>query len=579
VLRARFAATAVAAAFLGLPAIVPATASAATTASVVVPRVAFRDLGETSPATPISLAVTLAYHHPEQLEELVDLQSDPASPYFRHWLTSEQFAAAFAPSPAEYLRVAQTLSRAGFRVTKTFSNRTVIDVRGPAAAAERLFTTQIHRVYQPGYGLRYANVRPAVVPVGLQGLIFSVDGLNNLAIVHTDYQRVTTRFAARRAGSAPYVGPVGTITGTNGYGPLVFAQSYDYPTRHATGADPYNGTGRSAGIVIDADFLNSDIASFLKYFGIKRTAKTIRVPVDGGTLSDPGLQSDSVEATLDVSTIAANAPGATLYVYQTPPFAWGVQVVTDAYNQVVSDNKVDVLNSSFGLCENAVPTVTAAIDHLATQAAALGMTFHASTGDQGSSCVGEEEGVNIPASSPHVVAVGGTSLVVDPKNRYSYVSETGWGETTASGAVEGSGGGVSTVFPLPVWQKGVKNVQSSGRNLPDVSLDADPNTGTAFYFAGSWNNPWNPLGGTSLASPLFGAALAEIDEIVGGRTGLAGQRLFKLWERTGYTFKKTVYFNDITKGTNGAYSALPGYDNVTGIGSIDVWNIAQALKK
>jgi subtilase family serine protease len=536
-----------------------------------VPNVRVRDLGEATPNTPISLQVTLNYHNPLQLEQLVALQNDPASPYFHHWLTSAQFESAFAPSPSDYLRVVRSLEAAGFRVTRAFSNRTVVDAAGTVNAAERYFHTAIHRVYQPGHGLRYANVRAAMAPFDVQDLVYSVNGLNNVAIARADFAPVQRRRVNPNTNTAPpYTGPVSSLTGYNGYGPLVFAQSYDWPSQHATKTDRYDGAGHAGAIVIDADFLNGDVSAYLKYFKIKRTASIVRVPIDGGTTSDPGLSSgDSIEATLDVEVLAGGAPGAALYVYETAPFAWGNGVITDAYNAVVAQNKVDTVNSSFGLCELSDTSATKAWDHIATQGAALGITFHAATGDDGADCDVTSIGINAPASSPHIVAVGGTVLNVDAKKDYAYESETGWG---------GSGGGTSSVFTAPAWQKGVKGMLGSGRNVPDVAFDANPLTGFPIYYAGTWNNPWNPLGGTSLASPLFGVALLQINSVTGNRSGLAAQSLYGLFKKDDYKKGAVTYFHDITSGSNGIFSAAPGYDRVTGIGSIDAWNIAQALK-
>jgi subtilase family serine protease len=547
-----------------------ATAGAAVLSNASsVPRAFVRDLGEATATTPVSIVVTLNYHHEDQLDRLVELQNDPGSPYFRHWLTSAQFDSAFAPTPAEYERAILALEGGGFHITQTFANRTVIDARGTASAAERLFQTRIHRVEQAGHGVRYTNVLPVTLPAALQTLVYSVNGLNNLSLVHTDFVGVARRRIRPEKATAPYTGPVSTTTGYSGLGPIVYGQSYDFPDRHATKNDAYDGKGRAEAIVIDAVFLTSDIDSYLKYFGIKRSAPISRVSVDGGTTSDPYLTNDSIEATLDTEVIAGGAPGAAVYVYETAPFDWGVAVITDAYNAIVSQNKVDAVNSSFGVCESVDETISKSWDHIATQGASLGITFHAASGDDGAACSASiPTGVSAPASSPHVVAIGGTQLNVKPKT-YAYEGEVGW---------VGSGGGVSTVFAMPAWQKNVSGMLGTTRNVPDLAFDADPLTGFPLYFAGTWNNPWNPLGGTSLASPLFGAALLEVNGVVGARTGLAAQRIYAAFAKTGYELEKLVYFHDITSGSNGIYSAAPGYDRVTGIGSWDAWNVAQVLK-
>lgn len=555
---------------------------AAPAASVLdAPHVAFRDLGHASPAMRIPLAVVLEYRHPEQLEQLITLQSDPTSPYYRHWLTSSQFAATFGPTQADYARTLSALERAGFKVTQAYENRTVIDVSGAAGTIERYFRTKLDRVYQPARGVRYTNVRPAFIPPELQGLLFGVSGLNDLAIVHSTYARMSRANRLPIAlvpakSSTPLFGPVSTVTGNAGYGPLVFDRSYDYPGMHTAGGKPYDGMGRSAAIVIDANFLDSDVAAYLNYFNVKRTAQTIRVSVDDGVYLDNHTKtSDSLEATLDVDAIAGNAPGATLYVYEMPSFVLGDFVVADAYNKIVSQNRVDTVNSSFAACETADEPTFATWDHIAEQGAALGITFHASSGDQGGGgCVpaGTAPFVEAPANGPHFVAVGGTSLAITSHGRYE--QEVGWGNTAGA-----SGGGVSTTFGMPSWQRGVANMLPGGRNVPDIALDSDPAHGLALYYQGTWNTINDPIGGTSLASPLFGAALAEIDGVVGARTGLVGRTLFEILHEHGYTQNGVQYFHDVTSGFNYTYYCLKGYDNVTGIGSLDFWNIARALKK
>jgi subtilase family serine protease len=290
-----------------------------------------------------------------------------------------------------------------------------------------------------------------------------------------------------------------------------------------------------------------------------------RVLIDGGPL--PHILKDnldSVETTLDVETIAGNAPGTALYVYEFPNFDSN-QYVIDSYNKIVDDNIVDTANSSFGGCELALgPSVVKTFDAIAMQGAAKGITFHAASGDVPSACT------NAPASGTHFVAVGGTELGISARGEW--LEELAW---------QGSEGGVSSVFPLPAWQHHVPNILLGGRNVPDVAFDADSSTGTAFYYDGyaptgcsaGWNICYDPLGGTSLASPLFGAAIVEVDELLGGRTGLVAPMLYAAFKAHGYAWDGDVLFHDISVGGNGLYDALPGYDQVTGIGSMDVYDL------
>jgi subtilase family serine protease len=564
---------------LGLAIALPRVASARTpvvTASLAagVPHVAYRDLGIATGSMPISLAITLKYHRTEELERLIAMQTDASSPYYRRWLTSEQFNAAFAPTPSEYARVAASLRKAGFAVMQTFADRTTIDAQGTVASADRYFNTRIDFVAQPGYGKRYANVTPAFIPPDVRDLVFAVNGLHNLAIVHTDFRRVlpgtgSAQVLRRYAAAAPGLfGPVSSETELAGYGPLAFVKGYDAPSWHDV---KDNGTGRSAGIVIDADYTDTDLAAYLSYFGVKRTGRaTTRVAVDGGAASKY-FNADSTEATLDAETLVSISPGVNLYMYEIPEFSIAkdpIGNITDAYARVVADNKVDTVNSSFGLCEGSDATGSKAWDHLAQQAAALGITFHASTGDDGAYACSNGGGVQAPASSPHVLAVGGTTLLDSTTGAYQ--AEEGWAD---------SGGGISLLFSFPSYQNKVANTDSEGRNLPDVAFDADPTTGAALYYGGTWNSLYDPIGGTSLASPICGALLAQIEQIDGGkRLGLVAARLYPL-ASSGYRRGTKTEFHDVIIGFNGMYNAQIGYDMVTGIGSFDTWNLAALMGK
>lgn len=528
-----------------------------------VPQVSFRDEGKAAPGTTLTLALTLRYRNQAKLDRLVEDQSEVGSPQYRHWLTNEQFDAEFAPAASDYVRVTRSLQRAGIRVTQTYPNRTVIDAAGSTTTIEHYFATQIHRVSQPGYGERYVNVTPARAPSEFSGLLLSVDGLSTLTVVKPSYQTVRADRADRPRRLPENIGgglfgPVSSVTGLSGYGPRAFAQGYDLPIQHtAKSRGAFDGSGRASGIVMSDDFLDSDLASYLAYFKIKRTGPAIaRIAVDGGPSSN---STEGIETVLDVETLASLVPGAALYVYELP--ALNSPDITDAYNEVVSANKVDTLNSSFGGDELSVGASTAhAWDAIAEQGAAKGITFHAASGDAGGNLV------NAPSSGAHVVAIGGTTLYVEKNG--AWFSEIGW---------IGSTGGVSRLFPLPAWQKGVTGIDPGGRNVPDFAFDADPYTGTAVYFGGTWNSQYDPTAGTSLASPIFGAIITQVDQMQGGRMGLAAENLYKLWEKSGYGTGPDVLFHEITQGYNGVNFDGPNYNLVTGIGSLDAWNVAHRL--
>ncbi len=513
-----------------------------------------RDLGRAQSSLPVSIAVTLNYRHPAELERLVQLQSEPQSPLYHHFLTSAQFDAYFAPTMRDYEGTATALSRAGFRITQTFDNRTVIDATAPAAVAERYFTTQIHRVFQSGVGVRYANAVPALIPTELRGIVASVSGLNDLNVVAPLYRfpGPAERFAQQERAQTPSGGKSigGPLYGPDGgYGPLATAQGYDLPVQHG-----YNGSGRVAGVIIWADYLASDLTAYAKRFGITRTGTTSKVSVDGGgsfngNINDPG--NASLEAELDAETILGNSPGANIVVYEFPQPT--DQYLEDAYNAAVSANKVDVLNSSFGGCENGDTGFATATNHIATQGAAKGITFAASSGDSGSNGCNGSKGVSAPAGDPEFVSVGGTSLQVNSSG--DWAGEVVWNSNGGAG-----GGGVSTLFALPSYQQGLSGAITSGRNQPDIALSADPSYGTSLYFNGAWDGP---VGGTSWSSPIFTAYVTQVAQIRGARAGFINPSLYSTLKKSAYT-----YYRDITRGNNFGYTAKRGYDQASGIGSV-----------
>ena len=523
-----------------------------------------RDLGRAPASVTVRIAVVLNYHNEAELDRLTEAQADPDSPLYHRFLTPSQFAAYFSATPTEYGRVIAALQRGGFTITHTSANRTVVDAAAPAPVAARFFDTDIHSVLSRDAGRTYANVREGSVPAEIAGAVFAVVGLDAA-------HRLRPAYAFAPRGAAPRTGPSTDIRTGNpifgpdgGYGPQVFINSYQLPA-----ANGFTGSGRASGVATDNDFLDSDLASYLAYFGVTRTGPaTTRVLVDGGP--PPGLGPDSVETTLDVETIVSLAPGTALYVYEAPYDEPTNGNFIDIYNQVVSDNYVDTLNSSYTYCEtlinNYIHGYTRSVEKIEKQGSALGITFHSAAGDSGAysyGCGGVSVGE--PVDTPHNIAVGGTTLSVNSNGQET--GEVGWG---------GTGGGVSVIFKVPSYQKKVANVITSGRNIPDLTSDADPGTGESFYYDGGFGGP---IGGTSLASPTFGAALTEIDQLQNSRAGWFNVALYKTWLAKGYANGSTLYFRDITQGNIPPYKAGTGYDQMSGIGAMQVTNFAGLLKK
>jgi subtilase family serine protease len=261
-----------------------------------------------------------------------------------------------------------------------------------------------------------------------------------------------------------------------------------------------------------------------------------------------------------------------LYIYATTSLT--DQDVTIEFNHWATDNVAQVANASFGICE-AFPyldgTMVAA-DQVFLQAAAQGQTMFSSTGDTGAYCSVGTNGVpagaplvEYPATSPYVIGVGGTTLVTNKNGGYN--TEVAW---------YAGGGGLSQFEYSPYWQSPVvptnnPDVPVTLRALPDISMDADPNTGAIVYStSGS-----NIVGGTSLSSPLAAGAWARLQTSYNNTLGFAAPRLYAGYPAFGTPpaappATKVDGFNDVLTGSNALYTSLPYYDFTTGLGTLDL---------
>jgi len=257
---------------------------------------------------------------------------------------------------------------------------------------------------------------------------------------------------------------------------------------------------------------------------------------------------------LDIEVAASVASGAKIVVYFTPNTDQGF---TDAITTAVHDttNNPSVISISWGGPESSwTSQAMTALDAACQSAAALGVTITVAAGDNGSTDGATGNNVDFPASSPHVLACGGTKL---DANGSTLVSEVVWNELASN---EGAtGGGVSNQFPLPSWQANANvpgsAASSGGRGVPDVSGDADPNTGYTIRVDGQTT----VIGGTSAVAPLWAGLIAVANQQLGTKVGFIQPAI--------YAAKAAAAFNDITEGNNGAFSAGPGWDACTGLGS------------
>ncbi len=286
--------------------------------------------------------------------------------------------------------------------------------------------------------------------------------------------------------------------------PIRHARSLSFISSPSTWTEP----GECVGILeLGGGYRPADLKNYFSSLGIKEPT-VISVSVDQGKNAPTTANSADGEVLLDIEVVGTVAPGAKIVVYFTPNTDQGFQ---DALTTAIHDstNKPSVISISWGGAESTwTGQAMTALDSAAQDAAALGVTICAASGDNGSSD-GVTDGknhVDFPASSPHILACGGTSL---QSAKGAITSETAWNDGAQGGA---GGGGFSNQFPLPVWQSSAKiKPPAGGRGVPDVSGDADPETGYNVLVDGEST----VLGGTSAVAPLWSGLIALLNEKLG----------------------------------------------------------------
>lgn len=522
-----------------------------------------RDLGPAPASTTVRVVAQLAPRHGEELEALIKAESDAASPMYRRFLTRSQFVAYFSPTLAAYARVCALLERAGFRIERTYATRLTIDAFAPAPLAGRYFHTHIDRVVQPGAGVRYANVTPVMLPAELNGLVEAVDGLNDL---------VLARASGRQARGAPRVRVPAPLPGSpilngpdGGFSPTALALAYDLPALHGA-----TGTGFTVADIVDGAVNDGYVGTYLAAFNLTRTGPPSKlVTVDGGC----GTQCfDNVVADFDAESILGQALGVTIYTYELPTL--DNKSIEDGFAQAVADASADVVVTSFGACETLVAPQGRLVDLSQKAGTALGMTFVSvgagQLGSAGAYACGTSSppAVQAPEDGQYDLGVGGTDIASN-RQTGAFLRQRGDND---------SGGGISVLSALPFYQIGVTRQASAHRNLPDIVSAAAIDDKGPSWFSNGW------VGGFPFpsAAPIAGV-IATLDQTHGGRLGLLNSELYALSAR-GYVQQGKRLFRDVTRGCNGLsprsppYCAGDGYDLVTGIGSIDGENLAQAIR-
>lgn len=516
-------------------------------------------LGDTSADQQLQLSISLPLRNAAALKAMQRDMYDPASPAYHQFLTPAQFNEWFAPTQATVNRVTNWLQQQGLQVNSVAPNHLLIDASGNVAQVEHAFQVHIKNYTLNGRSF-YAPDSNPLLPASISDAIQGVNGLDNMAIWHPLLQP-----------HLPATGPGG------GFTPSELRTAYDFNGIISNGDQ---GDGQTVAIFELDGYKASDVTTYESNYGL--TGGTFsNVLVDGATGS---AGAGAIEVVLDMEVVFAVAPHVTERIYIGPNTTTGVN---DTYNRIVTDNVAKVMSTSWGLCEASSGTSELqTLDNIFTAGASQGISFFAAAGDSGAyDCDTTSLAVDSPADDPNVSGVGGTFLSVGTGG--TYVSESVWSCPTCTGRGpkgEGGGGGLSTFFAKPSWQigPGTTNSFSNGkRQVPDISADADPNSGYSVFCtssaAGCPASGWISVGGTSAAAPLWAGAAADINQYL---TGLGKSRLGfanPTWYLLACNTQTFTPFHDITSGNNLFYPATAGYDQASGVGTPDVWNIARDL--
>lgn len=506
-------------------------------------------------ATTLHIAVALRLNHQASLVHYVQTINDPSSPLFGSSLTVSEFVASYAPTSAEVESVVNYLTSQGFSNIQVEPNNLFVTADGTAAAIGAAFFTSIVQ-FEQNNRIVYANLTAAQVPSSLGATVLAVLGLNNAGIM-------TTPIQTQAASSV-------TLPSVHFYPPQGFWQAYDVGTTPA---------GSQTKIAIFTEGNLTQVIADLRFAeGVNGLPQVPVEVVQVGLASPDTSGQDEWDLDTQMSTgMARNV--AKLILYTTTSLS--DSDVALMFNKFAHQNIAKAGNASFGLCETFafLDGSMVADDQVFLEAAAQGQTVFTSTGDNGSACpvVGVTNGVPLsgaagmveyPASSPYVVAVGGTTLTTDAN--FNYIAEVGW---------DAGGGGISAWEGSPFWQQPVLPTTAAGKAIPDVSMDADIVSGALVYIGCQPGEaPGNCqfiVGGTSLASPLWLGTWARLQSAHSNKLGFAPLRLYRLYQTPPATYPG---FHDIVGGCNGFFCAIPGFDYVTGLGTPDVTKLNAAVQ-
>jgi kumamolisin len=509
-----------------------------------------RAVGKADPAERLEVSVLLRRRNGAALKERVTKFARRESA--ANHLSREQFEGQFGADATDIARIRKFADAHGLAVVQEHAGRRTVVLSGTAAQFNSAFGVDLQRFEYEGGSYR-GRVGAVQLPDELDGVVEAVLGLDNRPAAKPHFRARPSPGNVRwRANSAK----------ATSFTPLQIASLYNFPA----------GTGQGecvAIIELGGGERTADLNTYFSELGIRAAPRVTVISVDHGTNHPTGdPNGPDGEVMLDIEVVGAIAPAANIAVYFAPNTDAGfLDAITTAIHDTT--NKPSIVSISWGGPESSwTQQSMTAFDSAFQAAAAMGITVCVASGDNGSSDGVNDGGnhVDFPASSPNVLACGGTSL---QSSGTTITSESVWNDGEQGGA---GGGGMSGYFPLPPWQDGLELTLTSGatqtltmRGVPDVSGDADPQTGYDVRIDGTDT----VIGGTSAVAPLWAGLIARINSLRGSPVGLINPQLYAT----------ASVLNEITTGNNGSYEAGPGWNACTGLGSPDGTKVAALLEQ
>ena len=544
----------------------------------VVSRGQVQSHGQVDPDATLNLSLGLPLRNRGALSNLLAQIYDPSSQNYKHYLTPEQFTEHFAPTEKDYRDVIEFARKNRLTVTRTAGNRMLLNVTGKAVDVQRAFGVKLNKYQHPTENREFfAPDREPSVPVGLQ--VQDIGGLENYHRPHPhNHIKPGSPAPTKYSPVKPKTQSADAANPKIGSGPFGNYIGDDFRKAYVPGTS-LNGAGQTIALVQFDGYFATDITTYETLVG--RTNIPLQNVLLDGFNGLPTFFNGNLEVSLDIEMVISMAPALSkVILYEGNPFNF---IPNDVLNQIAVDDSARQVSCSWGW--GGGPNLTT--DQIFEQMAAQGQTFFNATGDSDAFLPGEVDNpffFGEPSSTPFITQVGATTLTMNGAGA-SYGSETvwNWGVRFGPGFDGiGSSGGISTFYAIPSWQTNINMAVPQGsptnRNIPDVALTGDD---VFVIAAGGFQVPG--VGGTSCAAPLWAgfAALANQEAVTNSHPpiGFINPALYAIAASTNYA----SCFHDVVTGNNkwsqspNLFSAVPGYDLCTGLGTPNGTNLINAI--